>query len=361
MDAHRWRQIMSIAVALIAAATIASCAKDGKITPDETFSITWLDTQGVIQLRNSSDAASWSPVAFPKSVTSQHGPAINADPTGYMHLVATLDKQAKVAGIFGLGPISYQVAKPVTLAAPNQIKADSGFSLASTDTSHWYFAYRSEGSAKVSLLVRKTKDSVLTNTWSDETPTLGVSNNYVEGNPAIAIRSNDVVVSWYRRPPGGIGELHLVVGTIETAGSINWLGSYVFPISEPGAGGVEAPHDLTSDGKHFFLGTIREDLPAAPPLKTHSLYIYSSSDGKKWSLKTMGGMKNMQKSMHAFPENHLRIAINSKGILLAAQARTNEFRTFRFDGLNWKETSASFAGSYRPKGTQVSVAVTGEP
>ena len=351
---------IAVALTLFVSVVLAGCTGGStKIGADESYTVAWVDSSDTITVRNSKDGLAWDPLPFPTSVKSSTGPGIAADPMGIMHLIMTNVPSGNTVGVFGLGPQAYTLTKPDTLATASQISMHSAPALASTDNDTWYVTYREQQSAKLTLLKRIAVSGGpgFTNTWSDETPSLGVNNTSVVGRPSLAIVGTRVVLTWHRQaqPP----ELQVVVGDAAANGSITWLGGYVFPHTHTGAGGVEPAHDLTQDGKQFVLGVVREDLPPSPPLKHYSLYVYHSADGKKWQLKTVLGTKSAGKSMHY--ESPLGLATKSNGQMMVAQSAAGLLRAFRYDGSKWDDISNLFPTAYPAKGKHVAVVNTGRP
>ena len=337
------KQSIGLGVTLLFAAIgLAAC---GGIK--ETFTLAWSDTKGGVHVQSSEDGATWKDAAFPSTFKTVVGVGVADDPSGAEYLVIGQAPNGDRVGVFGLGPDGWMIRPPDVLANKSVGLMDTGPAMASSSPERWYLAYRSGENAKVAYLERKGEGKVGSvkwkNTWKDETPLLNVNNTAVQGWPSISIKGTRVVVSWFRKPAGGAGELQMAIGDLQANGSIKWLGGQVFPNSEPNVGGVELEHDLCNDGKHFFLGVTRYD--GAATLKHYGLYLYKSVDGMKWTRVQYVGMKTPTVKQSFHNNSPLSIAVNSKGVIVVAEYGGGVSRVWRFDK-KWSKASTTVFSGY---------------
>jgi hypothetical protein len=330
-------------VLFLAAIGLAACTGSGI---KETFSLAWSDSKGGVHVQYSEDGAAWKNAAFPSTFKTVVGVGVAADPVGAEYLLIGQAQNGDRVGVFSLGPDGYMIRPPDVLANKSVGLMDTGPAMSSSSLERWYLAYRSVENVKVAYLERVGEGEVGStkwkNTWKDETPLLNVNNTAVQGWPSLSIKGTRVVVSWFRKPAGGTGELQIAIGDLQPNGSIKWLGGQVFPNSEPNAGGVELEHDLCNDGQHFFLGVTRKD--GGAQVGQYGLYLYKSVDGMKWTLNQYVGMKTptVKESFHnASP---LGIAVNSKGVIVVAEYGGGVSRVWRFDKQWSKSSSKVFSG-----------------
>lgn len=324
---------------------LAACTGGGI---KETFTLAWSDTKGGVHVQYSEDGVAWKDAVFPSTFKTVVGVGVAADPVGVEYLLIGQAPNGDRIGVFSLGPDGYIIRPPDVLANNSVGLMDTGPAMASSSLERWYLAYRSGKNVKVAYLERVSEDKLGSvkwkNTWKDETPMLNVNNTAVQGWPSLSIKGTRVVVSWFRQPTGGTGELQMAIGDLQPSGSIKWLGGQVFPNSEPNVGGVELEHDLCNDGKHFILGVTREDVGVGATFKSYGLYLYKSVDGMKWTLEQYVGMKNpavKESFHHASP---LGISANSKGVIVVAESSGGVGRVWRFDKQWAKSSKKVFSG-----------------
>ena len=330
-------------VVLLAAIGLAACTGEGGIK--ETFTLAWSDTKGGVYVQYSGDGVTWKNAKFPSTFKTVVGVGMAADPVGAEYLLIGQAPKGDRVGVFGLGPDGWMIRPPDVLANKSVGLMDTGPAMASSSLERWYLAYRSGGNTKVAYLERKKGK----NTWKDETPLLNVNNTAVQGWPSLSIKGTRIIVSWFRKPAGGAGELQTAIGDLQANGSIKWLGGQVFPNSEPNVGGVELEHDLCNDGKHFFLGVTREE--GIDRLANYGLYLYKSVDGMKWTLHQSVGMKTPSVKQSFNKTAPLSIAVNSKGVIMVAENGNSQGRVWRFEK-QWSMNSGSaFSGFsvFKPK------------
>lgn len=319
----------------------------------ETFTLAWSDTKGGVHVQYSEDGAAWKDAAFPSTLKTVVGVGVAADPSGTMYLVIGQTQNGDRVGVFGLGPDGWMIRPPDVLANKSVGLMETGAAIASSSPERWYIAYRSGKNAKVAYLERKGESKLGSvkwkNTWKDETPLLNVNNTDVQGWPSISIKGTRVVVSWFRKPAGGAGELQMAIGDLQGNGSIKWLGGQVFPNSEPNVGGVELEHDLCNDRKHFFLGVTRNE--GGAPFNSYGLYLYKSVDGMKWTYVQYVGMKTPTVKQSFYHNSPLSIAVNSKGVIMVAENGNSQGRVWRFEKQWSKNSGSAFSGFtvFKPK------------
>lgn len=308
-------------------------------SPNERFTLAWRDQGQAVQVRFSTDGTMWATATFPQ-VNTAVGPGAAADPDGITFLVAAPTPGGTRLGVFGIGPDTYSSSVDV-LGSAALGPMDSAPSLAYAGGAKWLFAFREQSSAKVMSYDSGPK------TWTDVTPTLNVSNTFVEGRPAIAVKGTRVVLTWFRNVPNAFTELQVAVGNVDSRGNVTWLGGFPFPNTASGFGGVLQRHGLAHDHTSFLLGALRPDSAPSGPLQTNTLFVYASTDGMSWSERTrLGAATPPNLSVRDAP---LSIAAHSNGTIVVADNPNGGPRMFRFDGSAWSLLpSGAFTGSPEP-------------
>lgn len=324
--------------------------RDGPVIgPNDTFMFTYIDRDGQIRTRWSQDGWRWEEADLQTSAIYDGGvgSAASVDNVGAMRWIAYPDTFGRLILHGGLGAAF-----------------DSGGTLASDVETHGAPAMTAISSGRwvVATLGGTLNQAAVFHAFQNPRTLTDVSpanpgairNERLLRPPQVISRGGVFVAAWMRWQMAGPArvpdDVRILRGT-DAGGTVDWLGSAEFDVTEPGFGGALTDPALSHDGSDFLLGIIRRESGGGD----ERLFIYRSPDALNWSLAE-------QFEVPFGTGTTVRLAAHGSGKMFVGVNGTSSASFYRKWKGEWEPVrSANVWGTARPHWYPFSIIAAGRP
>lgn len=284
---------------------------------NKPFTLAYVDRDWQLRIRWSDDGMNWQSSSG-GNPSIDRAPGIAANDAGVTYLAVFSDALSNAKFMMGIGPAAWD-STPHTVGNGHQGDIESGTSIVHLEGQKWLVAFLHQNQARVFEFDSSTG---VRDFGAEVTPVSAVTNQNINDRPAMVNQNGKLLVSWLLTNK----QVQLVTGNI-VSGAPVWDAGYLFNTPEPGFLAPEAAHDLATDGQNFYLAVIRERVPeSGQVLKRYFLFIYTSTDGQRWTKLTSQEVKK--------PES-LSMAARDKDDIVAIVTAPAYNKALRFDGSGW--------------------------